>query len=181
MNQGLIPNRYAKALYEYAAESGSDKRVFDIMQKLADAFASEPDLAKAMSNPFVSRRDKIQLLTTASGAQSGDDVMTRFMTLLADNNRLDMARDIALAYLKIYRMKHDIRLVTVTSAAPMAPADEDRLKKLIQRHLGQAQMEYKHLIDPGLIGGFVVNIDNEKLDASVANELKQLRLKLLSK
>lgn len=181
MNQGLIPNRYAKALYEYAAESGSDKRVFDLMQKLADAFAAEPDLAKAVSNPFVSRRDKIQLLDTASGTAAGDQVMERFMTLLADNNRLDMARDIALAYLKMYRLKHNIRLVTVTSAAPMVPADEDRLKKLIQRHLGQARMEYKHLIDPDLIGGFVVSIDNEKLDASVANELKQLRLKLLSK
>lgn len=181
MNQGLIPNRYAKALYEYAAGSGSDKRVFDLMQKLADAFAAEPDLAKAVSNPFVSRHDKIQLLDTASGTTAGDEVMERFMTLLADNNRLDMARDIALAYLKMYRLKHNIRLVTVTSAAPMATADEDRLKTFIQRHLGQARMEYKHLIDADLIGGFVVSIDNEKLDASVANELKQLRLKLLSK
>ena len=131
MNQGLIPNRYAKALYEYAAESGSDKRVFDLMQKLAEAFASEPELTKAVSNPFVSRRDKIQLLDTASGVAAGDDVMERFMTLLADNNRLDMARDIALAYLKMYRLKHNIRLVTVTSAATMAPADEDRLKTYV--------------------------------------------------
>lgn len=181
MNQGLIPNRYAKALYEYAAESGSDKRVFDLMQKLADAFAAESNLAKAVSNPFVSRRDKIQLLDTASGADASDKDMSRFMTLLADNNRLDMARDIALAYLKMYRAKHNIRLVTVTSAAPMAADDEGRLKKMIQRHLGSAQMEYRHLIDANLIGGFVVSIDNEKLDASVANELKQLRLKLLSK
>lgn len=181
MNQGLIPNRYAKALYEYAAESGSDKRVFDLMQKLADAFVAEPDLAKAVSNPFVSRRDKIQLLATASGADADDKVMERFMTLLADNSRLDMARDIALAYLKMYRTKHNIRLVTVTSAVPMAAADEDRLKEMIQRHLGSAKMEYRHLIDANLIGGFVVSIDNEKLDASVANELKQLRLKLLSK
>lgn len=180
MNQGLIPNRYAKALYEYAAENDSDKRVFDLMQKLADTFAAEPELAKAIANPFVSKQDKIQLLTTASGAAADDKVMERFMKLLADNNRLDAARDIALAYLKMYRMKHNIRLVTVTSAVPMAPAEEDRLKKLIQRHLGQAKMEYNHQVDPDLIGGFVVSIDNEKLDASVENELKQLRLKLLS-
>lgn len=181
MNQGLIPNRYAKALYEYASENGCDKSVFDSMQRLADAFAAEPELTKAVSNPFVSRADKIKLLSTASGTSADDDVMARFMTMLADNNRLDMAREIALAYLKIYRMMHNIRLVTVTSAAPLALADEDRLKDLIQRHLGSAQMEYNHRIDPDLIGGFVVNIDNEKLDASVANELKQLRLKLLSK
>lgn len=106
--------------------------------------------------------------------------MTRFMELLADNNRLDMARDIALAYLKIYRREHNICLVTVTSAAPMAEAEEKRLKQLIQRHLGSAAMEYNHLINPDLIGGFQVSIDSEKLDASVANELKQLRLKLLN-
>lgn len=181
MNQGLIPSRYAKALYEYAAENGCDRLVFDYMQKLADAFAAEPGLAKAVANPFVSRGDKTRLLYTASGSTADDKVMARFMALLADNNRLDMARGIALAYLKIYRLKHNIRLVTVTSAAPMTDDDEDRLKKLIQRHLGPAKMEYKHLIDPDLIGGFVVSIDNEKLDASIANELKELRLKLLSK
>lgn len=41
-------------------------------------------------------------------------------------------------------------------------------------------MEYSERVDPELIGGFVVNIDNERLDASVSNEFKQLRLKLLS-
>ena len=180
MNQGLIPNRYAKALYEFAAEKGSDELVFGHMQKLADAFASEPALVKAVSNPFVSRADKIQLLFSSSGTTADDMVMSRFMDLLADNNRLDMARDIALAYLKIYRREHNIRLVSVTSAAPLAKAEEDRLKQLVQRHLGTATMEYTHAVDPDLIGGFVVTIDNEKLDASVANELKELRLKLLS-
>ena len=115
MNQGLIPNRYAKALYEFAAEKGSDELVFGHMQKLADAFASEPALVKAVSNPFVSRADKIQLLFSASGTTADDMVMSRFMDLLADNNRLDMAREIALAYLKIYRREHNIRLVSVTS------------------------------------------------------------------
>ena len=180
MNQGLIPSRYAKALFEYASENGCDKPVFERMQTLAGAFASEPALVRAVSNPYVSRHDKIQLLTTASGSNENDMAMSRFLDLLADNNRLDMARDIALAYLKIYRTEHNIRLVTVTSAAPMAEAEESRLKQLIQRHLGSATMEYNHQVNPDLIGGFQVSIDNEKLDASVANELKQLRLKLLN-
>lgn len=180
MNQGLIPNRYAKALFEYAAEHECDVPVFERMQQLAEAFASEPVLAVTVSNPFVSRRDKIDLLTTASGTTKADKAMILFMDLLADNNRIDMARDIALAYLRIFRTEHNIRLVTVTSAAPMAVADEDRLKSLIARHLGSATMEYNHVINPEIIGGFVVSIDNERLDASVANEFKQLRQKLLS-
>lgn len=42
-------------------------------------------------------------------------------------------------------------------------------------------MEYMSVVNPDLLGGFTVNIGNEKLDASIANELKQLRLNLLSK
>ncbi len=180
MNQGLIPNRYAKALLEYAAENGKDKHVFTLMGNLAAAYESQPDLLKVMANPFVPAADKARLLTTASGATADDTVMQSFIHLLTENNRLDAARDIALAYMKLYRKAHGIRLVTVTSAAPMAKAEEERLKKLITAQLGGDTMDYKSVIDPDLIGGFVVNIDNEKLDASVANELKQLRLKLLN-
>ena len=156
MNEGLIPSRYAKALFEFAGENNADKRIYDMMHKL------EP-------------------LTTAAGASTDDKVYARFLQLLVDNNRLAAMRDIALAYMKIYRREHKIYLVNVTSAAPFAPAEEERLKKLIERHLNGGTMEYNHSVDPDLIGGFVVNINNEKLDASIANELKQLRLKLLSK
>ena len=182
MNQGLIPSRYAKALYEYASEKGDDSRLFEGMKQLADSFASEPALDKTMSNPFVPKADKIKLIYTAAGVSQGNDpVVDSFVALLAENNRLDMARDIALSYLRIYRQRHNIRLVTVTSAAPMDPADEERLRRLIAGHLDGATMDYHHEIDPDLIGGFTVSVDNERLDASVANELKQLRHNLLRK
>ena len=67
----------------------------------------------------------------------------------------------------------------VAAAAAMAPAEEERLKKIILSHLNGGKMEYTFKIDPQLIGGFTVNIGSQKLDASVKNELKQLHLKLL--
>lgn len=182
MNQGLIPARYAKALYEFASENSLDTQVFECMSRLCEAFASEPALNKTMSNPFVSRKDKSSLIVTACNpSEQSAKVIDSFIRLLVENNRLDMVREIALAYLGIYRKEHDIRLVSVSSAAPMEAAEEQRLKELIKRHLGAAEMEYRHSVDPELIGGFTVSIDNERLDASVANELKQLRRTLLSK
>lgn len=180
MNQGLIPSRYAKALYEFAAEQQADTRMYQVMQRLAASFAEQPALAGILANPFVKAADKVKLIDTAAGADASDQVFDRFTALLAQNNRLDLARDIALAYAKLYRREHHIRLVTVTSAAPLAQAEEDRLKSLVQRHLGSDTMEYTSAVNPDLIGGFTVSVDNEKLDASIANELKQLRLKLLS-
>lgn len=180
MNQGLIPRRYAKALYEYAQDHGTDSQARGQMQALADAFAAEPALQRAMANPFVPRKDKERLLLTAAG-DNGQGPAARLATLLGDNNRLDMAREIALAYLKIYREEHNIRLVTVTSAAPLDARGLQRLEQLIQKHLGDAAMQLETHVDPSLIGGFTVSIDNEKLDASVAGELKQLRMSLLKK
>lgn len=180
MNQGLIPSRYAKALFEYASEKSDDVRIYELMHTLEGSFAAEASLQQAVANPFIPAPDKVKLLTSAAGASDKDDVYARFLKLLAENNRLDLARDIALAYMKIYRSEHRIYLVTVTSAAPMGAAEEDRLKSLINRHLDGGTMEYHHRVDPDLIGGFTVTINNEKLDASVADELKQLRIKLLS-
>lgn len=180
MNQGLIPSRYAKALFEFASEKQADQRIYDLMHNLESSFAAEPSLQQAVGNPFIPAADKMKLLTAAAGATENDDVYARFLQLLADNNRLDAAREIALAFMKIYRSEHHIYLVTVTSAAPMGEAEEERLRKLILRHLNGGTMEYHHRVDPSLIGGFTVTVNNEKLDASVADELKQLRLKLLS-
>lgn len=180
MNNGLIPARYAKALYDFAAENGDDTRIFTLTRALLDSFKAEPELNKVMSNPFVPAADKTKLLDTAAGPEAGaDSVWTRFLALLVANGRLDAIRDIALAYTRLYRRRHNIRLVTVTSAAPMEPAGEQRLKALIQKHLGDATMEYATAVDPDLIGGFTVTIDNEKLDASIANELRQMRQSLL--
>ncbi len=126
MNQGLIPSRYAKALFEFASEKKADRRIYDLMHALESSFASEPSLQQAVGNPFIPAADKMKLLTTAAGASGNDEVYARFLQLLADNNRLDAARDIALAYMKLYRSQHHIYLVTVTSAAPMAQAEERR-------------------------------------------------------
>ena len=178
MNQGLIPSRYAKAIYEAAADKKADSRMFELLKQLAEAFDSEETLATVMANPFVSAADKEALLTTAAGADAADTLFADMLRLLADNKRLDMAREIALAYVRLYREKHGIHKVTVTSAAPLTPKESERLRKLIAAHIGGGTMEYDEKTDPSLIGGFAVSIGNERLDASVAARLKELRLEL---
>ena len=180
MNEGLIPRRYAKALYEFAAEKGDSESIYGIMTTLVKSFSAENALQSAMANPFVDNDDKVKLLMTAAGATQQDTTFNDFVALLKNNARLDMARGIAMAYLDIYRKANNIYLVEVVTAAPLAADDEQRLKNIINNHLNGGTMEYASRIDSNLIGGFVIKIGSELPDASVSNELKQLRLKLLS-
>lgn len=180
MNEGLIARRYAKALYKVALEQGSDKRVYGLMKTLSASFDSNSGLQEALANPFVGNADKKSLIVTASGATAADTLIADFVKMLEHNHRMEYMREIALAYIAIYREAHKIYLVHVDTAAPMAEKEAERLKGLIASHLGQgASMEYSSAVVPDLIGGFRVSVGNERLDASVANELKQLRLRLI--
>lgn len=181
MNEGLIPRRYAKALYEVAVERKSDSRLYQMMKTLEQSFSSNPKLGEVLSNPYISDSDKCGLLMTATGATDKDSLYRDFLKLLTENHRLDLSRDIAYAYVKIYRESNRIYPVKVVSAAPMTPDNEKRLKEMITKHLKGGQMEYDHAVDPELIGGFTVAVGNERIDASIKNELKQLRLNLITK
>lgn len=180
MDQGLLPRRYAKALYKYAAEKNATADVYAYMQDIDRAFASTPGLQAAMANPFVSDDEKQHLAAAAAGIDADKSpVLADFIALLIKNRRIDMLHQTALAYARLYRKENNIYSVIIESAAPLADSDRERICALVQRHLAGATAEFSFKTDPSLIGGFVVNIENERLDASVKNELEQLRLNLI--
>lgn len=179
MNEGLIPRRYAKALYKVATERKQQARIFELMQTLAASFEANPDLRQLVANPFVEQSEKARLLTIAAGATADDATFADFLKLLAQNRRIDLAAAIATAYVDYYRSVNNIRRVQVVSAAPLDPAVEQRIRSIVAAHLNGASMDFSTSVDPDLIGGFVVNIDNERLDASLRHQLKELRLNLL--
>lgn len=182
MNEGLIPRRYAKALFLVAKERKLDEKIYDLMKVLETGFAEQPALDATLNNPYVSSDDKCRLILTAVGIGKADcSLLTDFLRMLVENRRIGMMRLIAIAYVRLYREERGIYKVDVRSAAPLKEADEQRLKRLVERHLHGGTMEYSHSVDPSLIGGFTVSVGNEIVDASVSNELKQLRLNLLSK
>lgn len=180
MDQGLIPNRYAKALYKYALEKNEAERVYELMKNAAASFVEQPQLGGVMANPYVPSRDKTGLLTTAAHASEADDCYADFLKLLVKNKRIEFFRGIALTYLDIYRKANNIYLVKILTAAELQQPEMQRLKDLVEKHLGESTVEYTFEVDPELIGGFVISVNSERLDASISNEIKQLRLKLLS-
>lgn len=182
MNDGLIPMRYAKAIYEVAAEKNCASQVYELMKSLSATFFTEPALQATLSNPYIPCDDKVALLNTATkGSGVQEAFISDVLNLLVRNGRIDMIRDIAAAYVRLYRKINNIYEVRIVSAAPMSDTESDRLMSLIKAHLKGGTMEVSTDIDPSLIGGFCVSVGNERIDASISNELKQLRLNLIKK
>ena len=93
MDNGLIPHRYAKALYEFALERHDQTALYDAMKAVIDNFEAVPGLQKAMANPFMPKEEKEKLILQAAGspaADKGGATLAAFVKLLAKNNRLDL-------------------------------------------------------------------------------------------
>lgn len=178
MSNGLIPQRYAKALYKLAEEKGTTEAVYDEMKEVATAFERNPQLAKVMANPFVSREDKARLLELAAGDKAEDDYRG-FVRLILDNHREEYARLMALAYRDMYRHRHGLAEATLVTAAPLGDEETAKIKRIVDSAYPGLRLEWNTRVNPDLIGGFMVDVDGNRLDASVRNELEQLRLKLL--
>ena len=83
-------------------------------------------------------------------------------------------------YQKIYRDVNHIVRAQIITAAPLDKKILSRIEAIIEQHCPGARLEFEHMVDPGIIGGFVLNVGGEQLDASLEKELKQLRLKLIN-
>lgn len=178
MSNGLIPRRYAKALYKYAEEKGTTDAVYGTMSALAESFRQNPDLQKVLANPYVDAADKQRLLTSAAGTDAPTGYED-FVRLLIHNKREDYAYLIALEYCDLYRKLNHIARVKVTSAAPLADSQLAKIRNIINNAYKGYTVELTTAVDPSLIGGFVIDADNNRLDASLSNELDQIRLNLL--
>lgn len=179
MNEGLIPNRYAKALFKFAQDSGNALQVYEQMRQLCENFVNVKTLQSTIDNPYMPMADKENILLTASGAKKGSDV-DKFILMLIKNNRVNYFKSIAMAYQDIYRRANHISKVVITTATELPEQELSKVKSMVEEQEKGKTLEFTHLINPELIGGFTITIDSVRLDASIKNELKKLRLKLLS-
>ena len=179
MNDGLIPQRYAKALYTLALDRKNASRVYEEMKQVVASFESAPELQKVMTNPFVGRDRKESLLISAAGDKLEDDYRN-FVRLVLNHNREEFAYRMALEYRRIYREENHIAQVVISTAAQLPEAEMEKIKEIVRKAFPGYTLEFVSKIDPELIGGFMVDVNSTRMDASISNELEQLRLKLLS-
>ncbi|MDE6867324.1 MAG: ATP synthase F1 subunit delta, partial [Muribaculaceae bacterium] len=118
MISGLIPQRYAKALYKFALETKSAGRVYEEMKNVITSFQQNPELSKVLSNPFVEPADKERLLISAAGKNPGEDYK-RFVKLILDHKREEFAYLMAYAYRDIYRKANNISQVKIVTAVKL--------------------------------------------------------------
>ncbi len=177
MDNGRISVRYARALLQTAQEQGCEDAVYDGLTRFAHNYLlAITQYNEALSNPIVADSEKTKLLEMTVG-EPLHDTLKQFIAFVTEQKREDKMFLIAMKYMEMYRAKHNILSTNVTTATELPEATYEHIKAFIKQTFG-AEAEIDVKIDPSLIGGFILDIENNRMDASVAGQLNALKNKL---
>lgn len=174
MSVTRIATRYAKSLMELAAEQGSLEQVQADMQTLHSA-AQNRDLYVFLKSPIIHADKKIATLDALFKGKL-DKLTMLYLQLLVNKGREGYLPEITAEFALQYKVRQHITSVTVTSAAPLSEAVmADLRKKLLSSGVTSENLDITTKVDPALIGGFILEFDNKRYDASVAHKLEVLK------
>ncbi|MCE5204525.1 MAG: F0F1 ATP synthase subunit delta [Porphyromonadaceae bacterium] len=173
MDTGLISTRYASSLLDYAIASGDEKEVYMRMKLLSEMFPAFSRLRSSIANPGLTADNKKELIVTACGGTVPPS-LNRMIDLILKNERETQLQYIALRFVELYREKFNIQYGKLTTAISIDETRERQLIARIQKITG-SELEIESIVEPGIIGGFVLNLGDYRWDASVLGELNRIR------
>jgi F-type H+-transporting ATPase subunit delta len=178
MNAGIISKRYAKAIFQYASERGDEERLQAEMKMLSEQFTALPLLKKVLEDPTVPSVEKINVLITAAG-KSPSDAYRQVAGLVIKNGRGHYMQNIALMYDKVYRKEKNRVIIKLTTIEPAGLEVQNALMNLIIKDK-ETKVDFAAKTDESIVGGFILEIEDSRLDASVKNQLNRLRMELVT-
>lgn len=175
MKSTKVAARYAKALLELAIENNKVEQILGDMNYLLSANAETHDFQLLLKSPIINSDKKIAIF--AELFDQFETVTKSFVELITRNGREGLLVEIATSFGAQVKEYKGIVPVTIVTATPLnAQTKENILSKV--RGLISGNLEVTEEIDASLIGGFVVKMDDKQIDASVSNQLNNLKQRL---
>ena len=176
MDIGVISIRYARALLKGAMEQKSEEQVYRDMQTLSRCSIEVPDLRFTIDNPMLSRDTKLKVLLTAVGKKP-NELIQRFLELVLKEGRASILQFMATSYITLYRKQKNITRGKLVTATSVSSDTEKKMRKLVESKT-RGTVEFNAEVDPDIIGGFVLEYDTYRLDASVKTQLRKILTEL---
>lgn len=170
---------YAEAILNLAEESGQGDTLLEELQQLVGILDSNPKVDHFFSSPLVDEGGRARVIEEMFKGRASD-LLVDSLLVINRKGRLDMLRAIAEAYRLAYRDRRGLVDVHVRTAVPLTDALRARLVEAITAAIGKRPTLVER-VDPALIGGLVVEVAGQKIDASVATRLHGLSQALLAR
>lgn len=169
-----LGGRYASALFDLAQEAGAIDKVRDELAQIGKALKESNDFAQFVRSPLYDREAQGKAMGALMEKAGASDLVRRFIGVVVANRRLFALPGIVSAYQALVARHRGEVSAEIVSAYPLNDDQTAKLKEKIRSIAGSDVALSQH-VDPDLLGGFVVKIGSQMIDASIKTKLSRLQ------
>ena len=173
MNQSIISTRYARALMM----TGKDHKCLDVlkadMELIHNTISENPLFRSILDNPVIKPQQKRQVMTELLEKRVHPLTLS-LIHLIIRNRRELLLADVVRNFIDLYEKSKGIKRAHVVSATGM----DDLSKKQLQQQLNalfKSTVQISADVNPDLIGGFILRVDDQQYDASLLSAMQRMR------
>jgi|SRR5579863_3737945 len=175
----MIPNprlaaRYAKAILDLAIEKDQLETVYKDMVFLRAISRSNRDLVNLLNSPIIKSDKKKQILEAITAGRISP-MTTAFNALLMSKDREAYLPEIAAAFVDQYKTYKGIQTVKLATAVPVSEGLKQTILNKVKTDRRMPEIDLQMEVRQELIGGFVLEIGDELIDASIAYDLHKIK------
>lgn len=169
-----LAGRYAKSLIDIAVEKNSLEETLKDMQFI-DAICKQNSEFVAMMRSPVIKADKKTAVIDAIFTNRVSLLTITFLKLLIAKGREQSIDEIAIAFIAQYRHNKKMRMVKLTTATAVDATVVETLKTKLARMYEGSSIHIETMVDASLIGGFILDMGDKQMDASIARDLNDIK------
>jgi len=170
-------SRYVRSLLTLAVEKGVLEEVHQDMLLFAKTCAENRSFALMLRNPIVKHEKKREILQQMFKGKVNEMTMA-ILDILTRKNREPLLPTIAEDFHTAYNIYNGIGKANVTTAVPLDAGMKAEFEAMVKQISKRDKVELTATVDKDMIGGFILNVGDRQIDASVKNKLKALKVKL---
>lgn len=178
LQDNKIAGRYAKALFEAALDSGKLDEVKADLETIQKLMAELPSLNTFFINPAIPVADKVAFVTKELAPKLSSWV-GNLLKLMVDNNRLSSFPALIERFQALLDTHQNIATAEVITAVELDAALQERFAKGLEKRFGFKQVKLKNRVEPGVLGGAIVKIQDQVIDGSYSGRLEALKKQLV--
>ena len=169
-----LATRYAKSLIGLAQERNELETVYQDMLFLQSVCKSNRDFVNLLRSPVIQAAKK-EAIIVAITKDRISALTLAFTKLLTDKGREEDLPEIIGAFITQYNTINSIEKIKLTTAVPVSDAVRDEIVNKVKASTGFDKVQVESVVNPDLIGGFVLEYNNNLVDASVQRDLKDIK------
>lgn len=168
-------SRYVKSLLSLAVEKDALEAVHADMLMFSKIIDENRPFELLLKNPIIKHDRKREILNKVFAGRVHPLTMA-IIDILTRKNREPLLPAIAKEFHSAYNLHQGIGRATITTAVPLDAPLRGEFEDIIKKLSEKGKVELIEKVDKDMIGGFVLNVGDRQIDASIKNKLKALKV-----